>query len=437
MTQAQSGAQMYALAKRLWPICRSLTGDGVRQTLAIMQELLPTLMVHEVPSGTPAFDWQVPAEWRVRDAYIADLDGNRLVDFQQHNLHLVGYSTPIDAIMSREELEPHLYSLPHQPTAIPYVTSYYRQHWGFCLSQQQRDALPAGPFRVQIDSELFAGALSYGEWYLPGESQEEVLLSTYVCHPSMANNELSGPVVAVELARWLASAPRRLSYRLLLLPETIGSIVYLSRHLPQLQQRLKAGFVMTCMGDERTYSYLASRRGNTLADRVALHVLQHRDPHFQRYSFLQRGSDERQYCSPGVDLPVVSMMRSKYGTYPEYHTSLDNLSLITPAGLQGSLEMLQQAIGVLELDRYPQATVCCEPQLGKRGLYPTISTRESGYQVRTMMNLLAYADGQHSLLELADMLNQPFATLEALCCRLEAEGLLRSGYAPRTEPLRL
>lgn len=423
------GEQMYHLMQRLWPLNRSLTGDGVRETLHVLLQQLPGLQQHEVPSGTCAFDWIVPPEWRIREAYIADLDGRRWVDFAEHNLHLVGYSTAVDSVLTREELEPHLYSLPDQPDAIPYVTAYYKRHWGFCLTQQQREALPPGPFKVFIDSEHFAGNLTYGEWFLPGESEHEVLLSTYVCHPSMANNELSGPVVAVALANWLRSQPRRLSYRLLLVPETLGSIVYISRHLASLKKKVCAGFVLTCLGDERTYSYLASRRGDTFADRVALHVLKHRSPQFNRYSFLERGSDERQYCSPGVDLPVVSLMRSKYGTYPEYHTSLDDLSLVTPAGLQGSLEMMQQVITVLEQDRFPTASVCCEPQLGKRNLYPEISTRYSGCGVRTMMNLLAYADGEQSLLSLAEQFGVPFETLHQLSQRLEQEGLLTTRWS--------
>lgn len=419
------GDAMHALARRLWPINRSLTGEGVRQTLAILGEFLPGLAIHEIPSGSACFDWTVPREWRVREAWVMNSAGEKVVDFAANNLHLVGYSMPVDRVMPLEELQAHLHSLPLQPDAIPYVTSYYSERWGFCVSQRQRDRLAHGDYRVRIDSELFEGNLSYAELRIPGETEREVLLSTYVCHPSMANNELSGPCVTTWLALWLLEQPRRrYGYRILFLPETIGSICYLSRHLQELQARLAAGYVVTCVGDERAYSWLPSRRGDSLADRVALHVLRHTDPGFKRYTFLDRGSDERQYCSPGVDLPVCSMMRSKYATYPEYHTSLDDLSLVTPAGLEGGYTVLRRALECLELDCVPRAITLCEPQLGKRGLYPTLSTRESGLRVRDMMNLLAYADGHYSLLEIAEIINAPFWTLEPLARQLAEHGLL-------------
>jgi aminopeptidase-like protein len=420
------GEFCHDLAKRLFPICRSLTGPGVRQTLEIITELLPGLIVHAVPSGTRAFDWTVPEEWTIRDAYIENESGQRIVDFRRNNLHVVGYSTPVDEWLSRDELDRHLHSLPELPNAIPYVTSYYARRWGFCLTHAQRINLPHGRYRAVVDADLQPGVLNYGELVLPGQLGTEVFVSTYVCHPSMANNELSGPVVATALARWLmAMEHRRYTYRFVFIPETIGSIVYLSRQLDHLKRHVVAGFNVTCIGDERCYSYVPSRAGDTLADRAALHVLRHIDPSFRRYSWLDRGSDERQYCAPGVDLPVATITRSKYLEYPEYHTSLDDLNLVTPVGLQGGFDALRRAIEVIENDCRIRTTVLAEPQLGKRGLYPTLGTKDSGREARAMMNLLSYADGHRSLLEIAEITDEPHHRLVALLRPLVEAGLIQ------------
>jgi aminopeptidase-like protein len=419
------GEEMHALCRELFPICRSLTGPGFRESMAILQREFPALQMRAVPSGTQVFDWVVPNEWSIRDAWIETPSGERICDLRTNNLHVVGYSVPVDAELSLEDLQSHLYSLPDQPDAIPYITSYYSPRWGFCLTQRQRDQLRPGRYRVHIDSTLAPGVLNYAHALIPGESREEVFLSSYLCHPSMANNELSGPVVATWLGKWLQSLPRRrYTYRIFIGPETIGSIAYLARHLDELKERVVAGYVLTCMGDERAYSYVPSRHGDSLPDRAAKHVLGHLAPDYLRYSFLDRGSDERQYCSPGVDLPVASVMRSKYGVYPEYHTSLDDLSLVTPAGLAGGFEAVQRCIECIEADEVLRTSVLCEPQLGKRGLYPTLSTKTTGQEVKAMMDLLAYCDGEHSLLEIAARIGVPLWTLTPSIERLKQHGLL-------------
>ncbi len=426
---------MYGWANQLFPLCRSITGEGTRKTLRYLQQLMPSMTIHEVPSGTPAFDWEVPDEWNVHQAWIKGPSGQKIIDLDDHNLHVLGYSAPVDRVVGLEELQDHLYSLPERPEAIPYVTSYYERRWGFCISHRRRQQLEPGPYRVYIDSTLAPGSLSYGELILPGRQREEVLLSTYICHPSMANNELSGPVVTTALARWLSSlSDRRLTYRIIFVPESIGSIVYLSRHLQRMKQRTIAGFVVTCVGDESCYSYLASRRADTLADRVIRHVLEHQCEEYERYSFLERGSDERQYCSVGVDLPVALLMRSKFGEYPEYHTSDDDLSLISPAGLDGSYCALKKCLHLLEHNRIYRTTVRCEPQLGKRGLYPTLSTRDGALKqrdVRLMRDLLAYADGRRDLIALADEFGVDAATCIARANTLVQEGLLEVLDEPR------
>lgn len=409
------------MAKDLFPIARSITGSGVRETLSYLSNAIPGLQVHEVPSGTQAFDWTVPDEWTIHDAYIADEMGNRVVDFQQHNLHVVGYSEPVDAWLDRDELDKYLYSLPDQPDAIPYVTSYYVRRWGFCLTHNQREVLLPGRYHVVVDSELKPGVLNYGELILPGREDREVLLSTYICHPSMGNNELSGIVVTAALAQWLLGlAERRYTYRIVFIPETIGSIVYLSRHLKEMKQKTVAGFVVTCVGDDRAYSLLPSRKGTTLADRVSKHILDRQIKNYVCYSFLKRGSDERQYCSPLVDLPVVSIMRTKYGAYPEYHTSLDDLSLISPEGLGGAFNVIKSCLQALEVNYRYKVTIPCEPQLGKRGLYKLTSNQDAD----TLNNLLAYADGESDLLELAEIIDADVIECAEIAHSLELCGLL-------------
>jgi aminopeptidase-like protein len=406
-----SGKEMYDLASELFPICRSITGNGVRETLRLLQQHIPSMLIHEVPTGQKVFDWEVPNEWNIRDAYIINPRGEKIVDFKKNNLHIVGYSEPVDRKVSLGELNEHLYSLPGQPLAIPYVTSYYTKNWGFCLPEHQRAKLEPGDYHVFIDSSLTEGSLTYGEIILKGHSTEEIFLSTYICHPSLANNELSGPVLTTSLAKWLSEmTERRLTYRIVFIPETIGSIVYLSKNYKEMKKNIIAGFNVTCVGDDKNISYLESRDGNTLADRIAKHVLRLIDSDFLSYSFLERGSDERQYCSPGIDLPVVSIMRTKYGEYEEYHTSYDDLSFISAYGLEGSQLIYQKCLEGLETNKTYKTNVLCEPQLGKRDLYFPINCPRSADELAPLLmmkNLLAYCDGYNDLLTIAEKIDAP------------------------------
>ncbi len=417
------GPEMHALTAELFPICRSITGDGVRETLRVIQRHIPFTIV-EVPSGTAAFDWIIPKEWNITDAYVLDESGKKIVDFQKSNLHVVGYSVPVNKTVSLSELQAHLYSLEDQPNAIPYVTSYYEERWGFCIPHDLRQTLQEGSYKVVIDSELKGGHLTYAELIIPGELEQEIFLSTYVCHPSMANNELSGPVVTTMLAKWIASEPRRYTYRIIFIPETIGSLTYLSRHLSWMKEHVIAGFNVTCVGDDRAYSYMPSRHGNTLADKVALAILHEKHPDFIRYSYLERGSDERQYCSPGVDLPVVSVMRSKYRAYPEYHTSLDDMELVTPSGLQGGFSVLRDCLDLLERNRIYRATCLGEPQLSRRRLFPSLGTKATQRMVADTLNVLAYADGKHDLADMSTITRIPPSRLLAIVDELFKADLL-------------
>lgn len=416
----QTGDEMYRLAERLFPICRSITGAGVRETLAILSEVCP-ITIYEVASGTPVFDWTVPKEWVIRQAYIEDESGHRIIDYQENNLHVMGYAAPMDRIMELDELLEMVYTEPEQPDAIPYVTSYYKERSGFCMTEKQKQSLTPQKYHAVIDSELKDGSLTYGEIILPGRSDKEVFLSTYICHPSMANNELSGPCVAIYLAKGLAAlTDRRLTYRIIFIPETIGSITYLSRNLEALQKNMIAGFNLSCVGDDRTYSYVSSRYGDTLADKVAKNVLSFHYPDYRQYSFLNRGSDERQYCAPGVDLPLCAVCRSKYGEYPEYHTSKDDLTLVSPAGLQGAYDFYWKCLNGLEYNEYYKTNCCCEPQLGKRGLYPTISRRGSYGGVKIMTDFIAYADGTNDLFDISNIIGAPVDELIPIVKKLTA-----------------
>lgn len=418
--------KIYLLAKNLWPINRSITGEGVRETLSKIKEVIPELKIFEIKSGTKVFDWTVPKEWKINDAYIITPKGKKICSFKKNNLHLVGYSIPVHEKISLSELQKYLHSLPDQPSAIPYVTSYYKKRWGFCITQKQRDQLKKGQYEVFIDSELINGSLTYGELIIKGKLKKEVFLSTYICHPSMANNELSGPSVATYIAKWLLDkSNRRLTYRIVFVPETIGSIAYLSKNKKKLISRVIAGFNINCVGDDRDYSYLPSRNGETLSDLAAKHVLKNITTSFKSYKWTDRGSDERQYCSPGIDLPIASIMRTKYGEYPEYHTSLDNLkNVVTINGLKGGYEAIKCALETIENNKYPKIKIFCEPQLSKRGLYPDLSSKKSHGKMKLLMNLITYSDGKKSLLEIAEILEVPVWSLYPLVETLVKNNLL-------------
>lgn len=416
---------MFDLAARMFPICRSITGNGFRESLNIIREIIPEIDIHEVPTGTQVFDWTIPYEWNCRGGGIYRMNGEKVVDFVDTNLHILGYSTPIDEIISRDELLEHIYTQPDQPDWIPYVTSYYKERWGFCMSENQKKTLSDEKYHVVIKSTLEPGSLTYGDLLIPGDSEEEILFSTYLCHPSMANNELSGPVLQTELIKYVKELKsRRYSYRFIFIPETIGSITYCSRNLEILQKNVKAGFVLSCVGDNRTYSYIETPYGDTLADRVLRNVLRYHYPEFKQYSFLKRGSDERQYCSVGVELPVCGFCRSKYGDYPEYHTSADNMDLISPEGLQGAYDVMIKVIDTLENNHHYRILCKGEPQLGKRGLYPTVSQKGSYDAVLTLKHFIAYADGNNDLIGISDRIDVPTTELITIKEKLMTNGLL-------------
>ncbi len=420
------GFEIHSLASALWGFDRSLTGDGVRQTLHAIREHIPDLQIREIPTGTQVFDWEIPREWKVNNAWIITPSGEKICDFKSNNLHLVGYSVPVQRKLLLPELQRHLHSLPNQPNAIPYITSYYEERWGFCLTQNERERLVDGEYEVFVDSKLFEGSMTYGELIIPGDSSKEVFLSTYVCHPSMANNELSGPSVMTFIAKWLLSEKnRKYTYRIVFVPETIGSIAYLSGNLEDLKNNVIAGFNVSCIGDERAYSYMPSRNGDTLSDKAAKHVLTHTDANFISYEWKDRGSDERQYCAPLVDLPISGILRSKWLAYEEYHTSLDDLeTVVTPKGLEGGYKALKNALEVIERHCFPIVTTPCEPQLGRRGLYPTLSDKNTKGDIRLMMELLTWSDGTKSLIEIADICGVPVWELYSIVDVLVSNGLL-------------
>jgi aminopeptidase-like protein len=419
------GHEMQRLIAELYPICRSITGNGFRETLQAVRRHIP-LEVNEVPTGTPVFDWIVPKEWNIRDAYIKNTRGERVVDFQKSNLHVLNYSTPIRTKLSLAELKPHLFSLPEHPDWIPYRTSYYAERWGFCLSHRQLLALPDEVYEICIDSTLQDGHLTYGEFLLRGQSSDEVLISCHACHPSLANDNLSGLALAMFLAQRLGESKSRYSYRFLFIPGTIGSIAWLARNEAKVAN-IQHGLVITCVGDAGRLTYKKSRRGDAEIDRAVAHVLKHSGQDHEILEFTPYGYDERQYCSPAFNLPVGCFMRTPNGCYPEYHTSADNLDFVKPASLADSFTKCLAALAVLEGNQaYVNLNPKCEPQLGKRGLYQTIGGQTDARQFElAMLWVLNLSDGKHSLLHIAERSGLEFGLIRQAADTLVQHSLLK------------
>ena len=409
MIKKNTGLQIHNLCKKLWPYNRSLTGNGTLRSLQILGKDLKGFKIHKIKSGTNVFDWTIPDEWNIKDGWIKNKNGKKILNFKKNNLHIMGYSSPIKKKISYQKLKNKIFSIPDQPNAIPYMTSYYEKNWGFCMSHNQKKLKKNDVFDIFINSKFSKGHLNYGELFIKGKSSQEILLSSYVCHPSLANNELSGPTVLKFLSKWLLKRTNKYSYRIVFVPETIGSIAFISKNLKKLKKNVIAGYNLTCLGDNRTYSFLPSRNGDTLSDRIAIHILKHTYKKFKKYDWKDRGSDERQYCSPGVDLPIASIMRSKYGEYPEYHTSLDDLKkVVTPKGLEGGYNVLKLAIEAIENNCFFVAKNFCEPQLSKKNLVRSINGKKGNDKdVKIMLEILTWADGKNSLLEVAEKSDLP------------------------------
>lgn len=420
------GSKMYLWAKKIFPFNRSLTGLGVDQTLEFIKNNSNNLKIHKVKSGTKVFDWTVPYEWKIAEGYIENIKGKKIIDIKNNNLHVVGYSKKINKVISKKELIKNLYFIKKQPDAIPYVTSYYKKNWGFCLSYNQLKKMTDKHYKIKINSSFKKGFLKYGELYLKGASKKEILYSTYICHPSMANNEISGPVVTLMLYNLLKKRKNFYSYRFIFLPETIGSICFIKKNIKYLKKNLIAGFVNTCLGDNQNYSFLSSRYSNTYADKVGLFVLNKFIKKYKKFSYLDRGSDERQYCSPGVDLPVCSLMRTKYGEYKEYHTSKDDLNFISEKGLLGSLNLLFNVYLIIEKNLFCKVNQLCEPFMTNKNIgYPSISKAKTPVSIKNIMDVIAYSDGKNDTIDLSNLLNLDFNLINDIQIKLIKNKILK------------
>ena len=424
------GEAMHRRAAELYPLCRSITGDGIRETL---RRLGPDigLEIHEVPTGTQVFDWTVPREWNIREAWIKDSKGRKVVDFARSNLHVLNYSIPFRGTVSVEELRKHVFTRPDRPDWIPYRTSYYKEAWGFCMTHRQLEALTESAYDVCIDSTLRDGHLSYGECFLPGAERDEVLFSCHACHPSLCNDNLSGITLAAALASILKGVERRYSYRFLFVPGTIGPITWLARNEDKVG-RIRHGLVIACVGDPGRFHYKKTRRGDAEIDHAVVHVLRHAEGDFAVEEFSPYGYDERQYCSPGFDLPIGSLRRTPHGQYPEYHTSADDLSLVRPGSLGESLAVYLEVVRILEGNlTYLNTNPKGEPQLGRRGLYSLLGGRSDASKAEmAMLWTLNLSDGRNSLLDVADRSGVPFAAIALAARDLAAAGLLKEMRKP-------
>ena len=422
----------YNIAKNnLYPICRSLTGKGIVKTLKIIQNEFPSLKIKKIKSGTKVFDWHIPSEWNITDAYVLDKDGLKIIDFKQHNLHIVGYSIPLKTTLTKKDFFKNLFFLKNQPTAIPYLTSYYKKGWGFCVSYNQFKKFnnkysSKDKFKIVINSSLKNnGNLNYGELILKGKSKKEILISTNICHPSMANNELSGPIVTMGLINYFSKLKLNKTLRFVFIPETIGSIAYLSKNLNYLKNNVIGGYNLSCIGDDRQHSLMFSKYQNSASDEAIIAAYKKlKIKNYKIYSFLERGSDERQYNSPGVDLPISSIFRTKYGSYPEYHTSLDNFDLVTIKGVTGGFKVAKTAIKILLNNIYPKNKLICEPQMGKRGLYPTLSAGNLNKLTLSYMDFLQYSDGTNSLKKISNLISVKFDAAEKIYYKLKENSLV-------------
>jgi len=422
----------YNIAKNnLYPICRSLTGKGIVKTLKIIQNEFPSLKIKKIKSGTKVFDWHIPSEWNITDAYVLDKNGLKIIDFKQHNLHIVGYSIPLKTTLTKKNFFKNLFFLKNQPTAIPYLTSYYKKGWGFCVSYNQFKKFnnkysSKDKFKIVINSSLKNnGNLNYGELILKGKSKKEILISTNICHPSMANNELSGPIVTMGLINYFSKLKLNKTLRFVFIPETIGSIAYLSKNLNYLKNNVIGGYNLSCIGDDRQHSLMFSKYQNSASDEAIIAAYKKlKIKNYKIYSFLERGSDERQYNSPGVDLPISSIFRTKYGSYPEYHTSLDNFDLVTIKGVTGGFKVAKTAIEILLKNIYPKNKLICEPQMGKRGLYPTLSAGNLNKLTLSYMDFLQYSDGTNSLKKISNLIGVKFEAAEKIYYKLKENSLV-------------